>query len=53
MHDVELLLEQAKTIGQLTALCEELTEELAQYKSIEAEERRLKNITKEDNLWNT
>ncbi len=51
MRDVELLLEQAKTIEQLYTLCKELTEELAQYKCVEAEERRLKNITKEDNAY--
>lgn len=48
MHD-SILLEQMKTIEQLTTLCKELTEELAQFKSIEAEEKRLANITKEDN----
>jgi len=48
MYD-SILLEQMKTIEQLAALCKELTEELAQYKSVEAEEKRLTNITKEDN----
>lgn len=52
MYD-SILLEQMKTIEQLTALCKELTKELAQYKNVEAEEKRLANITKEDNLWNT
>lgn len=46
-----ILLAQSETIEKLTALCKELTEELAQFKSIEAEERRLANIAKEDNLW--
>lgn len=40
----EICLKQSEIIESLSILCSELMNELAQYKSIEAEERRLKNI---------
>lgn len=47
----ELLLEQSEVIGRLSALCEELTNELAQFKCVEREEILLKEIMKEDNVY--
>lgn len=40
--------QQAKTIDDMSSLCRELIDELSQYKNIDAEEQRLKEITKED-----
>ena len=38
---------QAITIEELSVLCHELINELSQYKNIEAEEKRLSELTKE------
>ncbi len=40
--------EQALIIGNLSQLCHEILYELSQYKNIEAEEKRLSELTKED-----
>lgn len=47
----ELLLQQSKTIEELTKLCKELTNELAQYKCVEAEEIQLKKLIQEGNAY--
>lgn len=40
--------EQAVIIENLSQLCHEILYELSQYKNIEAEEKRLSELTKED-----
>lgn len=40
-------IKQSEIIDNLSGLCTELLKELAQYKTIEAEEKRLKKITEE------
>lgn len=40
--------EQALIIENLSQLCHEILYELSQYKNIEAEEKRLSELTKED-----
>ena len=44
MEPPELLIEMSGTIEQLTKLCVDLIQELAQYRSIEAEEKKLLDI---------
>ena len=41
---MDILLEQSEIIGKLSALCERLINELAQYKCIEEEEKKLNQI---------
>lgn len=48
MTTEQLLLQQTEIIEKLIELNKEITKELAQYKSIEAEEERLQKI---ERLW--
>lgn len=46
---LEICIEQSETITSLAALCRSLIQELAQYRSVEAEEKKIEQLEGDTN----